>query len=261
MPALNEPRLDEILAFCAEDPIERVFLEDVARRGLGRFTGLADAGRLVALCHVGTNLVPSGNGCGAFAGVDGASRARLVIGEEHAVGDFWTAARDRLPPPREDRPGQPVYVLERPPEPGGTELRPATQDDFDLLVPACAAAHREELGVNPLERDPESFRWRTRMQIEDGRSWLWVVDGTILFKAEASAWTPAAVQLQQVWVDPRMRGRRYAQRGMRDLCRMLLQRVPAVCLFVRADNAAAIRVYERVGMRHTISYRSLVFVN
>jgi predicted GNAT family acetyltransferase len=151
-------------------------------------------------------------------------------------------------------------VLEEPPEPGATALRPATHEDFDLLVPACAEAHREELGINPLERDPESFRWRTRAQIQDGRSWLWVEGTTILFKAEASAWTPSAVQLQQVWVDPRARGRGYAQRGMRDLCRLLLERVPAVCLFVRAENAPAIRVYENVGMRHTISYRSLVFV-
>jgi RimJ/RimL family protein N-acetyltransferase len=260
MAALNQPPLAEILAFCAEDPIERVFLEDVARRGLGRFTGLAEGGRLLALCHVGTNLVPSGSGCGAFAQVEGATRARLVIGEENAVGDFWAAARDRLTTPLEDRPGQPVYVLEDPPDPGDTALRPAKHDDFELLVPACAEAHREELAYDPLERDPESFRWRTRMQIEDGRSWLWVEGGTILFKAEASAWTPAAVQLQQVWVDPRVRGRGYAQRGMRDLCRQLLEQVPAVCLFVRAENAPAIRVYEKVGMRHTISYRSLVFV-
>jgi len=259
MKTLNEPALDEILDFCAGDSIERVFLEDVARRGLGRFTGLTDDGRLVALCHVGTNLVPSGSGCGAFAEVDGAVRARLVIGEENAVGDFWASARSRLPRPREDRPGQPVYVLESPPEPGETGLRPATQNDFELLVPACAEAHREELGTNPLDRDPESFRLRTRMQIEDGRSWLWSEDGVIFFKAEASAWTPAAVQLQQVWVDPRVRGRRYAQRGMRDLCRLLLERVPTVCLFVRAENAPAIRVYEAIGMRHTISYRSLIF--
>jgi ribosomal protein S18 acetylase RimI-like enzyme len=259
MAALNEPALDEILAFCAEDPIERVFLEDVARRRLGRFTGLVEGGRLVAICHMGTNLVPSGSGCGAFASVDGAARARLVIGEENAVGDFWAAAQKSLPRPSEDRPGQPVYVLEAPPPPGGTELRQATHDDLELLVPACAEAHREELGSNPLERDPESFRWRTRMQIEDGRSWLWLEDGTILFKAEASAWTPAAVQLQQVWVDPAARGRGYAQRGMRDLCRLLLTRVPTVCLFVRAENEPAIRVYEKVGMRHTISYRSLVF--
>jgi ribosomal protein S18 acetylase RimI-like enzyme len=214
----------------------------------------------VALCHVGTNLVPSGNGCAAFASVDGANRARLVIGEESAVGDFWAAAEDRLPSPREDRPGQPVYVLEEPPEAGDTALRPATQDDFDLLVPACAEAHREELGINPLERDPESFRWRTRAQIEDGRAWIWRDGDTILFKAEASAWTPSAVQLQQVWVDPRVRDRGYAQRGMRDLCRLLLERVPAVCLFVRAENIVAIQVYEKIGMRRTITYRSLVFV-
>jgi ribosomal protein S18 acetylase RimI-like enzyme len=259
MARLKEPRLEEILAFCAEDPVERVFLEDVARRGFGRFTGLEQRGRLQALCHVGSNVVPSGKGCAAFADVAATGHALMVIGEERAVTDLWDAARSRLPAPREDRPGQPVYVLEREPEAGETGLRAATQDDFDLLVRACAAAHREEIGTDPLERDPESWRWRTRMQIEDGRSWVWREDGTILFKAEASAWTPAAVQIQQVWVDPGVRGRRYAQRGMRDLCRLLLERVPIVCLFVRAENAPAIRVYEAIGMEQVGAYRSLIF--
>jgi predicted GNAT family acetyltransferase len=123
----------------------------------------------------------------------------------------------------------------------------------------CAAAHEEEIGVDPMARDPEGFRWRTRSQIEEGRSWLWVERGTILFKAEASAWTPAAVQVQQVWVDPPARRNGYAQRGMRDLCRLLLERVPTVCLFVRPENAPAIRVYEAIGMRRHGSYRSLIF--
>jgi predicted GNAT family acetyltransferase len=183
----------------------------------------------------------------------------MIIGEETAVTDLWSGARTRMRKPREDRPGQPVYVLEEAPEPGGTGLRAATADDFRLLLPACAMAHREEIGIDPLRRDPEAFRWRTRAQIEDGRSWLWEQDGLILFKAEASAWTPTAVQLQQVWVDPRVRNRGYAQRGMRDLCRHLLSVVPTICLFVRAENAAAIRVYEAIGMRRTISYRSLIF--
>jgi hypothetical protein len=131
--------------------------------------------------------------------------------------------------------------------------------DLDLLVPACAAAHREEIGIDPLARDPDGFRWRTRMQIEDGRSWLWLEDGVIRFKAEASAWTPSAVQLQQVWVDPQSRNRGDAQRGVRDLCRLLLERVPTVCLFVRPENAVAIHVYEAIGMQRTITYRSLIF--
>jgi predicted GNAT family acetyltransferase len=46
---------------------------------------------------------------------------------------------------------------------------------------------------------------------------------------------------------------------MRDLCRTLLRRVPTVCLFVRPENAIAIHVYESIGMRRTISYRSLIF--
>jgi len=254
-----DPSLDEILAFCAEEPIERVFLEDIARRGLGRFSALEADGRLSALCHVGANVVPSGTGCVAFAAAVVRGQPRMIIGEERAVDDLWSEASSGLPRPRDDRPGQPVYVLDEPPAPGDTGLRAATLADLDLLVPACAAAHREEIGIDPLRRDPDGFRWRTRMQIEDGRSWLWLEEGAIRFKAEASAWTPAAVQLQQVWVDPHERNRGYAQRGMRDLCRLLLRRVPSVCLFVRPENDVAIHVYDAVGMRRTISYRSLIF--
>ena len=253
------PSLAQILSFCAEEPVERVFLEDVARRGLGRFAAVEGSRGLSALCHVGANVVPSGRGCGGFAELVTRSRARMLIGEEGAVGELWDAAGARMPVPREDRPGQPVYVLEEPPEPGDTGLREATTRDLDLLVPACAQAHFEEIGLDPLRRDPEGFRWRTQSQIGEGRSWLWLDGDTILFKAEASAWTPSAVQLQQVWVDPAARGRGYGRRGMRDLCRRLLEHTPVVCLFVRSENAAAIRMYEAVGMRRTISYRSLIF--
>jgi len=45
----------------------------------------------------------------------------------------------------------------------------------------------------------------------------------------------------------------------RDLVRLLLERVPRVCLFVRAENASAIRVYEAIGMLQTNTYRSLLF--
>jgi predicted GNAT family acetyltransferase len=109
-----------------------------------------------------------------------------------------------------------------------------------------------------MDRDAEGFRWRTRTQIEDGRSWLWVEDGVIVFKAEASAWTPEAVQLQQVWTDPAARRAGNASRGMRDLIRLLLERVPRVCLFVRADNEAAIGLYDKVGMQRVLEYRSVL---
>jgi predicted GNAT family acetyltransferase len=46
---------------------------------------------------------------------------------------------------------------------------------------------------------------------------------------------------------------------MRDLIRLLLETTPRVCLFVRPENTPAIRVYERVGMRRVLSYRSVIF--
>ena len=258
-PRLVEPSTRQILAYCGDAPVERVFLEDVARRESGRFVALENGdGALHALCHLGTNVVPSGSGCGAFAEVAARVSPRMLIGEQGAVTELWDAARRRLPRAREDRLGQPVYVSTTPPEPGATGLRAATRADLDDLVPACARAHFEELGVDPLRRDPNGFRWRTRVQIEEGRSWLWLENGAILFKAEASAWTPSAVQLQQVWVDPPVRRRGNAERALRDLIRLLLVEVPAVCLFVRAENTPAIRLYEAIGMIHVLDYRSVL---
>ncbi len=56
-----------------------------------------------------------------------------------------------------------------------------------------------------------------------------------------------------------MRRRGYAERALRDLIRLLLAEVPAVCLFVRAENTPAIRLYETVGMEHVLDYRSVLF--
>ncbi len=255
-----EPTYEQVLEFCARDPVERVFLEDVARRGLGRFQATAGPdGTLASLCHLGANLVPSGAGCAVYAAAAARSRSRMLIGEERAVGELWEAARARMPRPREDRPGQPVYVIDHPVAAGGTGLRPATVRDLDRLLPACAAAHEEELGVDPLARDLDGFRWRTLAQIEEGRSWVWLERGVVRFKAEASAWTPAAVQVQQVWVDPEVRRRGYGRAGMQDLINLLLETTPLVTLFVRTDNEPAIRLYESLGMTRVGAYRSILF--
>src|SRR5436189_69591 len=83
----------------------------VAWRGLGRFAATADDGGLTALCHVGANVLPAGRSCSAFARHALRGRARMIIGEERAVGSLWDAMRRRVPRAREDRPGQPVYVI------------------------------------------------------------------------------------------------------------------------------------------------------
>jgi uncharacterized protein len=256
---VKRPSLEEIVAFCDEDPIERVFLEEVARRGLGRFVAVRGDRGLSALCYVGANIVPSGEGTAAFARLAVAAKPRMIVGDEGAVDELWDAMRGRAPEPIDDRPGQPVYVLRTPPPGGGSGLRLATREDLPVLVPASARAFYEEVGVDAYARDPVLFSERTGNQVDERRSWLWEEEGRILFKAEASAWTERAVQLQQVWVDPELRGRGYGKRGLADLCALLLLSAPAVCLFVRPENAPAIALYEGIGMRRVGSYRSLIF--
>ena len=207
MTHLVEPPLEQILEYCAEDPVERVFLEDVARRGLGRFSGLEDGRPSRRALPHGRERRPLGRGLRRLRGgrrtrarADAdrrAARGLRALGGARGSGCRRRARTGRASPSTRSR---------RAPEPGETGLRPAALADLDLLVPACALAHEVELGIDPLQRDADGFRWRTRAQIEEGRSWLWEEDGVILFKAEASAWTPSAVQLQQVWTDPEARG-------------------------------------------------------
>ena len=241
---------EQVLEFCAREPVERVFLEDVARRGDRpvRRASRTTTGSSQALCHVGANLVPSGRG---LRRVRRRGRAK-PLADDHRRGargrtTLWArrapaaavAARGSPRPARlRDRPSRRRRA--------STGLRAA-----DARGPRPAAARpapprTSSSSASTRSRDDaDGFRWRTRAQIDEGRSWLWLEDDVILFKAEASAWTPSAVQIQQVWVDPEARGRGYASRGLRDLCRLLLETTPAVTLFVRTDNAArdrAVRV-------------------
>ena len=68
-----------------------------------------------------------------------------------------------------------------------------------------------------------------------------------------------AVQLQQVWVEPELRGRLRRSAAWPTSASSSCETTPAVCLFVRPENAPAIGLYERIGMRRTITYRSLIF--
>ena len=136
--------------------------------------------------------------------------------------------------------------MREPPAPG--ETRAARRRGRRISTGCCPPA-RPRTGSSSASIRSRATRTRfaggPRAQIDEGRSWLWLEDGVIRFKAEASAWTPSAVQIQQVWVDPQARGRGDGARGLRDLCRLLLETTPRVCLFVRRENAPAIALYER----------------
>src|SRR3954463_6164004 len=131
---------------------------------------------------------------------------RAIISPAHLVEMLWARLRTRLDPPTVVRMNQPVYAMRgRLDYPDLKESRYTTMRDLEALVPACAAMHREEVGIDPLDRDAAGYRERVRELVEQKRSVIRVVDGQIAAKCEYSAVTSETVQLMGVWTNPRFR--------------------------------------------------------
>ena len=134
--------------------------------------------------------------------------------------DLWGAARRRMPAPLRG-PSGPAGLRAR----GAAACRgqrPARRDRLDDLDLCSCPPVRLRISrrsastrTRATPRVPSGELARRSSKVEAGSG----PRRTILFKAEASAWTPSAVQLQQVWVEPELRGRGYARRALADLCR------------------------------------------
>jgi uncharacterized protein len=186
---------------------------------------------------------------------------RAIICEATVVEELWRNLQPRLDPPTVVRLNQPVYALsENASLPRELHrVRYGRIDDLDQLVPACAAMHREEVGIDPLERDAIGYRQRIRELVLRRRSLLMREGGKIAFKTEFSAVTPAAVQLMGVWTVPELRRRGFAQLGLAEICGHLLAQQKVVTLFVNDFNTGAIRLYESLGFRRIGANRALIW--
>jgi hypothetical protein len=119
--------------------------------------------------------------------------------------------------------------------------------------------HKEEVGIDPMERDAHGYRERIRELVDKRRSVIRVVDGTIVSKCEYSAVTPEAVQLMGVWTHPRHRRRGHSRELLREVCGHLFRSGKAVTLFVNDFNTPAIALYEELGFRPIGMNRALIW--
>jgi len=185
---------------------------------------------------------------------------RAIISPAHLVEMLWARLRTRLDPPTVVRMNQPVYAMRgRLDYPDLKESRYATMRDLESLVPACAAMHREEVGIDPLDRDAAGYRERVRELVEQKRSVIRVVDGRIAAKCEYSAVTSETVQLMGVWTDPRFRRRGYARNLLREVCGHCARKGKTVTLFVNDFNLPAIALYEELGFQRIGMNRALIW--
>ena len=185
---------------------------------------------------------------------------RAIISPAVLVESLWNIVRTRIDPPTVVRMNQPIYALKKRVDyPDLATARYSTPRDLEQLVPACAAMHREEVGIDPLERDAAGYRERIRDLIDKKRSVNRVLDGTIVAKCEYSAVTPATVQLMGVWTHPRYRRRGLSRELLREVCGHLTHKGKTVTLFVNDFNTPAIALYESLGFHRIGLNRALIW--
>ena len=257
---LQETQRREVLEFLAERPLRTVYLAGLIRdNGLvsplnrGDFYGCRNAnGELEGVALIGhATLVEARTGSALRAFAEAAKECRtahMIIGEQEVIERFWSHYSDGGRAPR--LVCRELFFEKRGPSAAVEEvasLRVATIEDLGLVVPVHARLAFEESGVNPLERDPEGFRLRCARRISQGRVWVAVEDGRLIFKADVVSDTPAGVYLEGIYVSPEERGKGYGLRCLTQMCRGLLSRTRAVGLLVNETNAPAVSLYEGAG--------------
>jgi hypothetical protein len=251
-----------VLAFLNERPAQTFMLSGLIRdNGLdsplnrGRFYACRDeAGRLEGVTLIGEITLLEARTETAIAALARHTQATpdiyMIIGEQEQVGSFWQHYAGAGQSPRlfcrellfELR--APVAVQQHVPG-----LRPATMAELEQLMIVHAEMALAESGVNPLEVDPHGFERRCARRIEQGRTWVCMADGRLLFKADVISDTPEVVYLEGVHVSPEARGQGYGARCLSQLSRQLLARTEAICVLVNEQNQAAQALYRKAGYR------------
>jgi predicted GNAT family acetyltransferase len=274
---LGDEDNDRALAFLGAEPLLNVFLiSKILDYGIGGavpFLEVTHNGRIVCLASVGSNIVlavaPDADADLRNCALEMLAQrilerylpVRAIISDTALVERLWKRLRLQIDPPTVLRLNQPVYALEAAaaPDTGLQRMRFSTLADLDPLVPACAAMHREEVGIDPLARDAYGYRQRVRELVVKRRSLIHEEKREIVFKCELSAVTERAVQLMGVWTSPRFRRQGHAARDLQEICGHIAAEGKATTLFVNDFNTPAIRLYESLGFVRIGQNRALIW--
>ncbi|HKO62918.1 MAG TPA: GNAT family N-acetyltransferase [Pyrinomonadaceae bacterium] len=182
----------------------------------------------------------------------------LVMCEERWADEFWKHYRTINDAPKlENR----EFLLElrwptihsNQPRP---QLRLATINDLELLVPVHAGLATAESGVDPRDMDNEGFIQRYQKRICKGRTWVLTEGDHLIFKADVVTATDETCYVEGVWVNSSARRRGYGQACIAELARMLLWRSRSLSLMVNENNKDAQVFYRSCGFQVRGSYRT-----
>jgi len=260
----------EVLEFLAQRPIHTVAMMGLIQdNGLenslnrGTFYGCRDLnGRLEGVALVGhATLIEtlSDRALAALAQVaQQCASTHMIMGEKERVADFWghyaAAGRHQRFACREWLFELSWPVEAREPVQG---LRRATPAELDLVAPVQAQLAFAESGINPLCVDPQGFRERCLRRIQQGRTWVIVEDGELIFKADVISRTREVNYLEGIWICEERRANGSGLRFMSELMRRLLEDTKSICLLVNETNKLAQSFYRKCGFHFRATYETI----
>jgi uncharacterized protein len=224
---------------------------------------LRTGGDLAALVFVASSALANGRNLGVPVGDPEGCRVigealrpygpiRLVIGPRQASDAFWSGLGD---PAARIRYEQRLYVCHEVSEGPELLVRRAMLAEAPVLADMAGQMMLEDLGEDPRLYDPEGHLRLVTERIRVGRTFVGVDRGVIVFKVDVGTRFDRGCQVGGTFVPPPFRGQGLSVRGMRTICRMLLDELPVVTLHVNEANLPAVRCYEGVGFERATPYR------
>lgn len=129
------------------------------------------------------------------------------------------------------------------------DLRLATDAELEQVASAQAEVAFLESGVDPMVRDREGFLNRVLRRIQQGRVYVVVENGKVLFKADVVSMTPETAYLEGIYVAEEKRGNGVGALCLSEVARRLLSCVSNVCLLSNVDFQSAHRSFHKAGFR------------
>ena len=260
----------EVLEFLAQRPIHTVTMMSlihdngiVSPFNRGTFYGCRDSnGQLEGVALVGHATLIETVSDRALAALAQVARecpnTHMIMGEKERVADFWSHYADAG---RRQRLACREWLYElswsietREPI---ADLRPAQTSELELVMPIQAELAFAESGINPLQVDRDGFRGRCLRRIEQGRTWVIVKNGELIFKADVISKTPEVIYLEGVWLREEGRHKNLGTRFMSELLRRLLEDTKSVCLLVNETNESAQGFYRKCGFHFRATYETV----
>ena len=272
--ALTPADRDEALALCARDPAANCFVAGRIEEGAlhsmpGALLGVpGQDGDLRSVAWASANLVPVECDLASLDAIAAKVRrwrrhCASIFGPVDQVAGLWERLGPAWGPARTIRHEQLLMSTGVDPGDWGVAIDPrvrlARMDELDLVVPAAAAMFTEEIGYPPFVGSSANYRAVVSGLIRSGRTYVWVDQGRVLFKADVGSVGVDAAQIQGVWLAPALRGQGLATSLMAAVTSAVLRGIASeATLYVNDFNTPAIATYEAVGFRRVGTFATIL---